>query len=231
MIFLIFITKNYETISYYVAYRAFCLSLSTPLAYSGTQFKVGAQGKKTIALTNQVGDNLIKFVSAAPLEEIKGTTSGITGSFILDLDNLEATSGKITVDVESMNTRLNKRDSHMKGKEWLDSKQYPTIVFEIKGLSDIQIVRADNNVGEIKAMATGSFIMHGETKQIKAPISLKFVRESEATKKRAPGDFELVQTSFKVGLKDFNVKGTAGIVGSKVGETIDIEANFYGSSS
>jgi len=73
--------------------------------------------------------------------------------------------------------------------------------------------------------------MHGETKQIKAPITLKFVRESDATKKRAAGDFALVQTSFKVALKDFNVKGTAGIVGSKVGEAIDIDANFYGSTA
>ena len=209
---------------------ALSVTLSTPLAYSGTQFKVGTQGKKNITLTNKVGENLIKFISAAPLEEIKGTTSGVTGSFVLDLDNIEATSGKITVEVESMNTGLNKRDSHMRGKEWLDSKQFPTIVFEIKNLTDVQIIKADNNGGEIKAIAVGNFIMHGETKQIKAPITLKFVRESDATKKRAAGDFALVQTTFKVALKDFNVKGTAGIVGSKVGESIDIEANFYGST-
>ena len=101
---------------------ALSVTLSTPLAYSGTQFKVGTQGKKNITLTNKVGENLIKFISAAPLEEIKGTISGVTGSFVLDLDNIEATSGKITVEVESMNTGLNKRDSHMRGKEWLDSK-------------------------------------------------------------------------------------------------------------
>ncbi|MBK9249181.1 MAG: YceI family protein [Ignavibacteria bacterium] len=210
---------------------ALSVTLSSPLVYSGTQFKVGAQGKKNITLTNKVGENLIKFLSAAPLEEIKGTTSGISGSFVLDLDNLEATNGKISIDVESMNTGLNKRDSHMKGKEWLDVKKFPEIVYEIEGLSDIQIIRADNNGGEIKAMATGNFIMHGVTKQIKAPITLKFVRESDATKKRAAGDFALVQTSFKVALKDFNVKGTAGIVGSKVGESIDIDANFYGSTA
>ncbi len=208
-----------------------CAAFIVPqVAFSGTPLKVGTQGKKNITLNNKVGENNIKFLSTAPLEEIKGSTEGVSGSFTIDLDNLEATSGQITVEVKTMKTGLDRRDNHLWGKDWLDADKYPSITFDIKSLTEVQIVKQDNAMGEIKAVAVGTFTMHGESKQIKAPITLKFVRESEATKKRAAGDFALVQTSFKIALKDFNVLGVRGLVGSKVGETIDIDANLYGST-
>lgn len=215
-----------------IAAVAICAAFIVPqITFSGTALKIGTQGKKTITLNNKVGENIVKFLSAAPLEEIKGSSSGVSGSFTIDLDNLETTTGQITVEVKTMTTGLNRRDSHLWGKEWLDADKYPSITFDIKGLSDIQIVKQDNGMGEIKANAIGTFTMHGQSKQIKSPITLKYVRESEATKKRADGDFSLVQANFKIALKDFNVTGTQGIVGSKVGETIDIDANFYGSTA
>lgn len=215
-----------------IAAVALCAAFIAPqITFSGTGLKIGTQGKKSITLNNKVGENLVKFLSAAPLEEIKGSSSGVSGSFTIDLDNLEATTGQIAVEVKTMTTGLNRRDSHLWGKDWLDADKFPSITFDIKGLSDIQIVKQDNGMGEIKANAIGTFTMHGQSKQVKSPITLKYVRESEATKKRADGDFSLVQASFKIVLKDFNVTGTQGIVGSKVGETIDIDANFYGSTA
>ncbi|MBI3258787.1 MAG: YceI family protein [Ignavibacteriae bacterium] len=214
-----------------IAAIALCAAFFAPqITFSGTPLKIGTQGKKNSTLNNKVGENLIKFLCAAPLEEIKGSSSGVTGSFVLDLDNLEATTGQITVEVKTMTTGLNRRDSHLWGSDWLDGDKYHSITFDIKGLSDIQIIKQDNGMGEIKANAFGTFTMHGQAKQIKSPITLKFVRESEATKKRAEGDFALVQANFKIALKDFNVTGTKGLVGSKVGETIDIDANLYGST-
>ncbi len=215
-----------------LAIIALSISILTPtFSFSGTPLKLGTQGKKTITLTNKVGENFIKFLSEAPLEEIKGTTDGISGTFIIDLDNLEATSGQISVEVKTMKTGLDRRDSHLKSKDWLHEDKFPTIVFEIKGLTDIQIIKQENGNGEIKAIAKGDFIMHGESKQISSPITLKYIRESEATKKRAPGDFSFVQASFSIALKDFNIKGVRGLIGSKVGETIQIDANFYGSTA
>lgn len=215
-----------------LAIVAISVSILIPqFSYSGTSLKIGTQGKKTITLTNKVGENFIKFLSAAPLEEIKGTSDGISGTFVIDIDNLEATSGQISVEVKTMTTGLDRRDSHLWGKEWLNADIYPTITFDIKGLTDIQIIKQENGIGEIKATAKGDFTMHGVTKQITSPITLKFIRESEATKKRAPGDFSFVQARFSIALKDFDIKGVRGLIGSKVGETIDIDANIYGSTS
>ncbi len=56
------------------------------------------------------------------------------------------------------------------------------------------------------------------------------MKESEATKKRAAGDLVMINANFSVALKDYNVKGKGGIVGSKVGETIQLEAALFGAT-
>ena len=197
--------------------------------YAGTTVSV-ISGKKTVKLNDAVGDNIIKFLSTAPVENIEGNAKDIQGKFILDGDNLENSSGNISLQVLSMKTGLTKRDEHMYAKDWLDAASYPTISYDLKKLADIKISKSDNGIAEFSAIADGSFTMHGISKSMKATIYIKYVNESDATRKKAAGDFVMIKASFKVPLKDFNIAGKQGIIGSKVGENIDISANLFGST-
>ena len=197
--------------------------------YAGTTVSV-ISGKKTVKLNDAVGDNIIKFLSTAPVENIEGNAKDIQGKFILDGDNLENSSGNISLQVVSMKTGLTKRDEHMYAKDLLDAASYPTISYDLKKLADIKISKSDNGIAEFSAIADGSFTMHGISKSMKATIYIKYVNESDATRKKAAGDFVMIKASFKVLLKDFNIAGKQGIIGSKVGENIDISANFFGST-
>lgn len=197
--------------------------------YAGTTISE-ISGKKVVKLNDAVGDNIIKFLSTAPVENIEGNTKDIQGKFILDGDNLENSSGNISLQVVSMKTGLTKRDEHMYAKDWLDAASYPTISFDLKKLADIKISKSENGIAEFSAIADGSFTMHGISKSVKASITIKYVNESDATRKKAPGDFVMIKASFKVPLKDFNIAGKQGIIGSKVGENIDISANLFGST-
>lgn len=197
--------------------------------YAGTTVSVFS-GKKTVKLNEAVGNNFIKFLSSAPVENIEGNAKDIQGKFILDGDNLENSSGNISLQVLSMKTGLTKRDEHMYAKDWLDASRYPIISFDLKKLADVKISKSENGMAEFTAVADGSFTMHGISKSMKASIYIKYVNESEATRKKAAGDFVLIKASFNVPLKDFNIAGKQGIIGSKVGETIDISANLFGST-
>lgn len=214
-----------------VAILALALIFGTStIAVAGTGLKSGMHGKKRIVLNNKVGENLSKFISTAPLEEIRGTANDMSGTFILDVDNLETSRGNILVEVKSMQTGVASRDNHMRGKDWLDAETYPTITFELTGLQNIQIIKDDNSLAEIRATATGTFTMHGESKEITAPVNIKYVKESAATKQRADGDLVMVSGTFQVALKDFKVKGAGGIVGKKVGEVIQVELSLFGAT-
>jgi polyisoprenoid-binding protein YceI len=187
---------------------------------------------ETVQLNNSVGKNEIFFNSKAPGEEINGTAGNIIGSFQIDLAKLEATTGKITVAVNSMETGISKRDQHMRSDEWLDAEKFPYIDFNIKYLTNVQWVSNDPSSGKavINAEAVGDFYIHGVMKEIKAKITITYFHESETTQKRAPGNLVLIQAEFNVPLKDFNIFGVENILGNRVAEVVTIKANLFGNT-
>lgn len=197
---------------------------------AATGFGLGVSGAKKVTFDNRVGANQIVFTSSAPLEDIEGSASDIGGSITLDPANIEATTGKIVVKVASMQTGIQKRDSHLMSEPWLNQEKYPQITFDIKELKNVQRVSGDNGKAVVKAIAVGDFTLHGVTKRMEVPVTITYIRESQKTKERAPGDFVMVQGDFSIALKDFKVEGTKGTVGSKVGETIQLKTNLFGST-
>lgn len=196
-----------------------------------TGFGLGVSGIKKVTFDNRVGTNQIVFTSTAPLEDIEGSASDISGSVMLDPANIEATTGKLVVKVASMKTGIGKRDDHMRSESWLNEPAYPQITFDIKEVKNVQRVSGDNSKAVVKAIAVGDFSMHGVTKRLEIPVTMTYIRESDKTKERAPGDLVMIQGDFAVALRDFKVEGSKGTIGSKVGETIQLKANLFGSTA
>ncbi len=214
--------------------RLMCLGLLTlqvGLLQAQTKLPLPVSGVQTVTLSNSVGQNLCKFRSTAPLEEFDGTADGISGSFTLDPQNLEATRGRIQVAVASMRTGIARRDEHLRSPDWLDAERYPFITFEIAGLKDIRFTEQSSQRVSLTATAVGTFSLHGVDKLMELPIRLTYVRESAETRKRAPGDLVMVQSEFTLSLRDFAIRGRHGIIGSRVGEVIRVWTTFYGTTS
>ena len=188
------------------------------------------EGVQTIVLSNRVGKNQIRFVSTAPMEEIHGTASGISGALKLDPAHVETMTGKIEVRVASMETGIEKRDEHLHGADWLDAKRFPAIAFEIAGLKDVS-VQADKDRAVIQGMAMGTFSLHGVEREMEIPFEATYLSASDQTAKRAPGDLFFIEGAFQIALKDFDIAGARGLVGSRVGTEIHLKANFFGSTA
>lgn len=197
--------------------------------WAETALGLPVEGVQTIVLHNEVGKNQIRFVSSAPLEEIHGTASGISGALKLDPANLEGLTGKIEVQVASMETGIEKRDAHLHSEDWLDEKQFPMIGFEFVGLKEVS-VEAGEDRAVIKGLAMGTFALHGVDQEMEIPFEATYLLASEQTKKRAPGDFFVVKSAFEIALKDFDIAGARGLVGNRVGKKIDLKTNFFGST-
>jgi polyisoprenoid-binding protein YceI len=213
---------------FFAAFGAAFLAGSLALT-AGTALPGVAAGAKTYTLNNAVGKNAIVFLSEAPVEKINGTADGVTGSFVLNAANVEATTGTIEVAVKTMKTANSKRDEHMYSAMWLDEASFPKIVFTVTSLRDVKVSSANGRVS-VSAMAVGTFSMHGETKELVTPITLQYVVESDETKKRAPGPLVMISTTFDVALKDYKVKGKDGVVGKSVGEVIKVQASLFANS-
>lgn len=202
-----------------------CMVFAVSTSSAGTGFNLNTKGIKTITLNNKVGSNQAQFSSKAPLENIDGGTATVTGSFALDLGNLEATTGKVLVAVNTMQTGIALRDRHLQEKDWLDAESNPNITFDIKKLSGVQIVSSGGGKGVAKANAEGVFTLHGVGKAMTISIEITYVE-------KAPNDLVMIKVNdFPVSLKEHGVTGRKGIIGSKVSETITIKAMLYGSAN
>ncbi len=202
---------------------------ATMMLSAGTAIPGAPAGSKKYTLNNAVGKNGIEFLSKAPMEDINGTSDGVSGAFVLDPSNLEATTGKIEVKVLTMKTANSKRDEHMYDAMWLDAAKYPSITFDVTGLKDIKVAK-DGTRNVVTATAVGTFTCHGVTKASTATITLTFITESAETKQRASGNLVMIDAKFNVTLADHKVTGKAGVVGKSVGEVIAVTAKLFANS-
>ena len=188
-------------------------------------FKVKATGEKTFNFADKQGRNQVSFFSTTPLEDITGISNAVDGKITFNVADIKTLKGSISIPASSLKTGIDLRDEHLKSSNWLDAKSYPEITFTIKKVGEIKVV-ADN---KLEVNVTGDFTTHGVTKEVVAKVTMTYLDESEQTKQRSPGDLLGVQATFKIVLSDFDVENM--IVGQKVADDIEINANIVGSSA
>ena len=150
------------------------------------------------------------------ISNVKGQFQKTSGT--ITVNGNDPTSAKIdaTIDAASIDTRVEKRDAHLKSPDFLDVAKYPTITFTSTK------VEAD---GPNKWKVTGDLTLHGVTKPVVlevessgAPINVMGTTRAgaSATTKINRGDF---------GLKWNKMLDSGGVmVGDEVAISIDVEA-------
>ncbi len=176
--------------------------INLPLALWATPKKLELKGQ-------------IKFISDAPVERIVGTAEGF-GQLSLDFEDLSGIKGEIEVPVKSMKTGNAMRDAHLYSATWLDAEGFPKISFSF-GSVKVLSIEEKGAIKLAKLEAAGRFKLHGVEIPLTAPVQLKWKEE------KVKASF-----SFQIKLADYQIKGKSGIVGSKVGELIDISGSLKG---
>ncbi len=172
-------------------------------------------------LEDPKGVNNIVFLIDAPLESINGTATGITGNVAFDPAHPEATTGTVVVAVDTLSVANSKMVEHMLGGKWLAAKEYPTITFELTGLSDVT-----ETGGKIKGTAHGVMTIKGVSKEMTAPISLSYLKGKLADRQKTPGDILVIRSSFSVSRSDFGVN--SGSMEEKVSDEVELRLSLGG---
>ena len=138
-----------------------------------------------------------------------GRFNNPTGTVSLDADASKSTF-EFTVQTANLDTANAKRDSDLKGPDFFDVKQFPTISFKSSSVK---------SSGESKFEITGDLTLHGVTKTITVPIE-----------KTGEGDTKMMgyRTGWEaqVDLKrsDYGINGMPGGIGDDVHLVISFEA-------
>ncbi len=172
------------------------------------------------------GVNTIQFKLDAPLEQIAGTTNGITGTVSFDPAAPEATAGTIVVDAKSLTVPNKMMSDHIQGERWLDTAKNDKITFQLDGLTDVKAAGANYS-----ATAKGKLTLRGVTKDIAVPVKLSYLEGAfgkRINKPDAKGDLLVVRGDFTVLRTDFGIN--PGNMEDKVSNEIALSLALAGSA-
>lgn len=187
-------------------------------------FNVDAGGEQTFYFDEKITQNQATFFSTTPLEDINGLTKEIGGKVTFDVNDFKTLKGEIKLPVASLRTGIRQMEKDLRSSSWLNEEKYPQILFKIKSVTDIQ--KLGHN--KLKAKVIGDFTVHGVTNEETAEVTVTYLKESEKTKERMPGDLLGVEADFSIVLKNYGVKHM--LMGQRVADKIEIKANLIGSN-
>jgi polyisoprenoid-binding protein YceI len=135
-----------------------------------------------------VAHSQINFVADARLISAHGTFNAWDAEILFNSTNLEATSLKITIETASIDTRVERRDTHLRSNDFFAADSFPQITF---------VSTFVNNAGNGRMRITGDLTIRGQTKRITIPARLHFYDE-ERHVGRVSGNFVIDRTEFGV---------------------------------
>lgn len=151
------------------------------------------------------------------ISNVRGDFNKVSGTVSSDGQNPDAIKIDAVVDAGSIDTRIEKRDLHLKSADFLNVEKYPTIEFKSKKV-------AANGAGKWKV--TGDLTLHGVTKEVVLDVEGPTAEIKDPMGNTRVG----ASATTKINRKDFGltwnkVLETGGVmVGDEVEITIDVEA-------
>src|SRR5216684_4999389 len=150
------------------------------------------------------------------ISTVRGAFSKVTGSVVFDDKDVSKSIVEVTIDANSVDTRVPDRDNDLRSEKFFDVAHYPSITFKSKRVEQVA-------PGKLKV--TGDLTIRGTTKEV-----VLDVEGPTAPVKDPWGNVRVAVTaSTKVNRQDFGVKWNATldnggvVVGDDVNITIDVE--------
>lgn len=150
------------------------------------------------------------------ISNVKGEFSAIKGSLTLDSTDITKSHVEATIDVATINTREEQRDTHLKSADFFDVAQHPTLTFK-----STQV--AKTGVDTLKV--SGDLTIHGITRKV-----VLEVEGPTAPIKDPYGNTRIgLSASTRINRKDFGLEwnsileGGGILVGEEVAITLDLQ--------
>lgn len=145
----------------------------------------------------------------------KGRFGDFSGTITYDAANPAAASFSGTIQVKSIDTGNERRDSHLRNDDFFAAEEYPTITF-----ASTEVTSAGENTLNVK----GKLTMHGTTKEVTLPIEILGTGTNPRSGKAQIG----LETNFSILCSDYGVNSWerfSAVLGDEVKIQVLIEAN------
>src|SRR5215813_1148065 len=144
------------------------------------------------------------------ISTVRGAFAKTTGTVQYDPSDPTKTVIDVTIDANSIDTRVEARDKDLRSPNFFDVEKFPTITFKSK--------RAEAE-GKGKLKITGDLTIHGVSKEVVLQVD-----GPNGPNKDPRGNQHMgASATTQISRKDFGVNGSPGGVGDDVLITIDVE--------
>jgi polyisoprenoid-binding protein YceI len=147
-------------------------------------------------------------------EQRPGSVRKTTGVIQQDDKDITKSKAEITIDTTTINTRVDKRDAHLKSADFFEVEKFPTITFK-----STRITKGEGNTLKVD----GDLTMHGVTRPV--VLRVEYTPETLAGGKTLRG----LTATTKVNRKDFGlnwnktIEAGGVVVGDEVAITVEME--------
>ena len=155
-------------------------------------------------------ENIVRFISQAPLEDITGVTDKIDGYILWDKNDMTAKSEfYFEVDLASIDTGIGLRNRHLR-ENYLETDEYQFVSY---GGKIIKAVKSDSNIIDI--VTSGTFKLHGVERNVQIDGKLYKLENGYRA-----------SSQFSIKLQDYKIERPQ-LMLLKIGEVIQLDVNFY----
>ncbi|MCX7937401.1 MAG: YceI family protein [Chlorobi bacterium] len=163
---------------------------------------------------DQSHSNVLFTVDHLVISEVTGYFKVFDGTVTVSKPDWSDAKIEFTVDVNSINTDNEKRDSHLRSEDFFDAPRYPKATFTATGMK---------KVGTNKYKLTGDLTIRGVTKKVTWDVTFKGQTKDPWGNTRAGFVAETTINRFDYGLKWNNLTETGGLV---VGKDVRVRVNI-----
>lgn len=146
------------------------------------------------------------------ISTVRGAFTKVTGSVQFDDKDITKSTVDVTIDVNSVDTRVPDRDKDLRSDHFFDAEHFPTIMFKSKRFEQVA-------PGKLKV--TGDLTIHGTTKEVVLEVDGPSAPIKDPWGNQRMG----ISASSKINRRDFSVGATYGsaMIGEDISITIDAE--------
>jgi polyisoprenoid-binding protein YceI len=142
---------------------------------------------------------------------VNGNFNKFNGVVEIDDKDITKSTVQVTIDTNSINTNVQKRDEHLRSADFFDVAKYPTMTFVSKKVA---------KTGTDKLKVTGDLTLHGVTKEVVLDVEGPTVESKDPWGNIRKG----ATATTKINRKDFGLLWNAALEtgGVLVGDDVNI---------
>jgi polyisoprenoid-binding protein YceI len=142
------------------------------------------------------------------INNVQGDFAKVSGTITLDESDVTKSSITASVDIGSIDTRVEARDKDLRSPKFFDVATFPTMTFQ-----STKIEKA----GGDKLKMTGNLTMHGITKQVTFDVVGPTAAINHMGIRRG------AEATLKISRKDFGVSADSDTIGDEIAITLNVE--------